>query len=113
MFISKLVLLAAAVAVALPETEAHGYLSEPVNRGSAWRKGFRTPVNYNDNENFCGGLGVGAKLLQKKKNSFKKLRFCLFIRHLRDSVGNVASAVITMPSQGHEPTRTAASTARE
>ncbi|OXU29072.1 hypothetical protein TSAR_011178 [Trichomalopsis sarcophagae] len=40
------------------EIDAHGRLMEPVNRGSAWRKGFKTPKNYDDNANFCGGFGV-------------------------------------------------------
>ncbi|XP_015518735.1 uncharacterized protein LOC107223546 [Neodiprion lecontei] len=33
----------------------HGMLVDPVNRSSMWRKGYSTPINYNDNENFCGG----------------------------------------------------------
>ncbi|CAL1678311.1 unnamed protein product [Lasius platythorax] len=36
----------------------HGMLMEPVNRGSAWRKGFKTPINYDDDGNYCGGLFV-------------------------------------------------------
>ncbi|XP_045606928.2 uncharacterized protein [Procambarus clarkii] len=38
--------------------EGHGRLMEPVSRSSAWRKGFDTPINYNDNELFCGGFKV-------------------------------------------------------
>lgn len=34
----------------------HGRLIEPPSRSSAWRYGFKTPANYNDNELFCGGL---------------------------------------------------------
>ncbi|XP_034936365.1 uncharacterized protein [Chelonus insularis] len=41
--------------VNLSEIFGHGMLMDPVNRGSAWRKGFNTPVNYNDNGNYCGG----------------------------------------------------------
>ena len=36
----------------------HGRLWDPVARASAWRKGFHTPTNYNDNELFCGGFAV-------------------------------------------------------
>lgn len=36
----------------------HGMLMDPVNRGSAWRKGFKTPTNYDDNGNYCGGYTV-------------------------------------------------------
>ena len=33
----------------------HGRLMEPPARNSMWRFGFVNPVNYNDNELFCGG----------------------------------------------------------
>ncbi|KAF7991781.1 hypothetical protein HCN44_010582 [Aphidius gifuensis] len=36
----------------------HGMLMDPVNRGSAWRLGFNTPVNYDDNANYCGGANI-------------------------------------------------------
>ena len=42
------------------EIDAHGMVMEPVNRGSAWRKGFKTPVNYDDNQNYCGGFAVSV-----------------------------------------------------
>ena len=38
--------------------QGHGRLWTPVNRSSAWRKGWDTPQNYNDLELFCGGFGV-------------------------------------------------------
>ncbi|KAK0078728.1 hypothetical protein PV325_002155 [Microctonus aethiopoides] len=41
-------------------------LMDPVNRGSAWRKGFNTPTNYDDNGNYCGGYTV-----QHSKNGGK------------------------------------------
>ncbi|KAK0095715.1 hypothetical protein PV326_007588 [Microctonus aethiopoides] len=41
-------------------------LMDPVNRGSAWRKGFNTPTNYDDNGNYCGGHTV-----QHSKNGGK------------------------------------------
>ncbi|KAK3088847.1 hypothetical protein FSP39_024552 [Pinctada imbricata] len=39
----------------VPGSYQHGYLQFPAQRGSLWREGFATPVNYNDNALFCGG----------------------------------------------------------
>lgn len=36
----------------------HGYLWNPVNRGSRWRTNSSAPHNYNDNGMWCGGYGV-------------------------------------------------------
>lgn len=36
--------------------KGHGRLYEPPSRASAWRFGFNTPKDYNDNEGFCGGF---------------------------------------------------------
>ncbi|KAK2587999.1 hypothetical protein KPH14_004075 [Odynerus spinipes] len=36
----------------------HGRLMDPPARNSMWRFGFSNPVNYNDNELFCGGFAV-------------------------------------------------------
>ena len=33
----------------------HGYMVEPAGRNSAWRFGFDTPVNYDDDGIDCGG----------------------------------------------------------
>jgi len=44
-------------------THQHGHLMEPVNRSSMWRMGYNTPVNWNDNELFCGGFEVSLKRL--------------------------------------------------
>ncbi|GFO23683.1 hypothetical protein PoB_005018800 [Plakobranchus ocellatus] len=38
--------------------KGHGRLLEPPSRGSMWRLGYPAPVNYNDNQLFCGGVGV-------------------------------------------------------
>jgi len=38
------------------EVEGHGYMSEPAGRASAWRYGFKTPPDYNDNQCYCGGF---------------------------------------------------------
>lgn len=39
-----------------PETLGHGRLMEPPARNCMWRFGFLNPINYNDNEIFCGGV---------------------------------------------------------
>lgn len=38
--------------------QGHGRMLEPPMRSSAWRYGFPTPKNYNDNELNCGGFPV-------------------------------------------------------
>ncbi|KAH3809985.1 putative protein TPRXL [Dreissena polymorpha] len=35
-----------------------GCCGTPPQRSSAWRFGYKVPINYNDNEQFCGGAGV-------------------------------------------------------
>ncbi|XP_041374514.1 uncharacterized protein LOC121387457 [Gigantopelta aegis] len=35
--------------------DGHGRLLEPPSRASMWRFGYNTPINYNDNQMFCGG----------------------------------------------------------
>lgn len=37
---------------------SHGRLEIPAARNAAWRFGFNTPINYNDNELNCGGAGM-------------------------------------------------------
>ena len=34
----------------------HARFTEPPSRSTAWRYGFNTPADYNDNEGFCGGF---------------------------------------------------------
>lgn len=36
--------------------KGHGSLIEPPSRSSAWRFGFKTPINYDDMSLNCGGL---------------------------------------------------------
>lgn len=36
----------------------HGRLMDPPSRNAMWRYGYPNPVNYNDNELFCGGYAV-------------------------------------------------------
>ncbi|KAK0058915.1 solute carrier family 25 (mitochondrial carrier protein) member 16 [Biomphalaria pfeifferi] len=38
--------------------EGHGRLIEPPSRATMWRQGYPTPENYDDNQLFCGGVGV-------------------------------------------------------
>lgn len=40
--------------------DGHGRLMDPPARNSMWRLGFNNPVNYNDNELYCGGRMVGT-----------------------------------------------------
>jgi len=49
----------------IASVHGHGRLMEPPSRASAWRFGFKTPANYNDNELFCGGFGHQQKLGMK------------------------------------------------
>ena len=42
------------------EVKGHGRLIEPPSRASMWRYGFDTPIDYNDNQLFCGGAGVST-----------------------------------------------------
>ena len=44
----------------------------PAARNSMWRFGFGTPINYSDNEVFCGGVG-SKYLLVKVSNSLQML----------------------------------------
>jgi hypothetical protein len=38
------------------ESSQHGYLQEPAARNCAWRFGFKTPENFDDNGLNCGGF---------------------------------------------------------
>ena len=49
----------------------HGRLMEPPARNSMWRFGYGTPINYSDNEVFCGG--VGSKYFSKLDIKIKKI----------------------------------------
>jgi hypothetical protein len=44
--------------VIIVRVNGHGRLLDPPQRSSMWRFGFKNPVNYNDNELFCGGYRV-------------------------------------------------------
>jgi hypothetical protein len=51
---------------------AHGRLMDPPARNSMWRFGFANPINYNDNELFCGGFKVQVSILP----TFSNTEFC-------------------------------------
>merc|ERR1719483_244395 len=40
------------------EVRGHGMLTDPPARNAMWRYGYSNPVNYNDNELYCGGFSV-------------------------------------------------------
>lgn len=44
------------VAALVGYAAGHGRLEDPPSRATAWRYGFKTPPNYQDNELFCGGF---------------------------------------------------------
>lgn len=73
---AKLLLVCALTIFYLKETCGHGMLMEPVNRGSAWRKGFNTPRNYDDDGNYCGGLFVSLSLSAPDKKIQNNLKNC-------------------------------------
>jgi hypothetical protein len=42
-------------------SQEHGMLMDPVNRSSMWRKGYKTPPNYDDDGLYCGEVMVSQK----------------------------------------------------
>lgn len=62
MAFTKLFVLTLVIAVNLQEISGHGMMWDPINRSSAWRKGFPIEPNFTDNEHFCGGFGVCRRL---------------------------------------------------
>lgn len=54
----KLYLITVIIIVNVTVILGHGMLMDPVNRGSAWRKGYNTPTNWDDDGNYCGGYTV-------------------------------------------------------
>lgn len=36
----------------------HGMMLDPPNRSSLWRFNFSAPINYDDDQNYCGGMTV-------------------------------------------------------
>ncbi|XP_043065760.1 uncharacterized protein [Drosophila bipectinata] len=62
--ITRMMLLAVLAAFLATEVQGHGRLMDPPARNAMWRFGYPNPVNYNDNELFCGGYAI-----QWEKNS--------------------------------------------
>jgi hypothetical protein len=56
--ISRNVLRIAVVFILFRKSSQHGYLQEPPARNCAWRYGFNTPPNYDDNGLNCGGFAT-------------------------------------------------------
>lgn len=53
------------------DVEPHGMMMDPVNRSSAWRKGFHNPINYDDNANYCGGRTVRKSIFIWLQDKYK------------------------------------------
>lgn len=62
--------------VALTLVSGHGRLMNPPARNAMWRFGYPNPVNYNDNELYCGGY---AGKIQLKHNIIFRLIKYIFI----------------------------------
>ncbi|XP_071141174.1 uncharacterized protein [Mytilus edulis] len=43
------------IIIGIHKTHQHGYLADPPQRSSIWRENPDAPVNYNDNQLYCGG----------------------------------------------------------
>lgn len=64
MFDIKLIFAVILVALNVGEIFGHGYMIDPPSRSSAWRRGFNTSINYDDNGVYCGGYGVSNKIIK-------------------------------------------------
>lgn len=58
--VKLLLLLIGFVAITVVEIVGHGMMLEPINRSSIWRRNASFPINYQDNQNFCGGFYVST-----------------------------------------------------
>ena len=56
--IKMLSLLVVLIALSVERVIGHGRMIKPPQRSSAWRFGFDNPTNYDDEQLWCGGLGV-------------------------------------------------------
>lgn len=56
-----ILLLQTIVLIVLDQVNGHGRMIDPPGRSTAWRYGFPTPKNYDDNQLFCGGFQVSLK----------------------------------------------------
>ncbi|GAB1605791.1 uncharacterized protein LOC115222289 [Argonauta hians] len=64
--VSVVVLVLSIICALIPQAVCHGRLMDPPARNSMWRFGFPNPINYNDNELYCGG-----KMVQWARNKGK------------------------------------------
>lgn len=78
----------------------HGMLLEPVGRASRWRYDSSAPANYNDNEVWCGGLGVSFYYLCEVCFDFNSTS-CLYRLNIIHMVDGVVSVVITLVWEPH------------
>lgn len=53
------------------DAAGHGMLVDPPNRSSLWRFDASFPVNWDDNQNYCGGFNVST---EKCKNIEKNMK---------------------------------------
>ncbi|KAF2895498.1 hypothetical protein ILUMI_10677, partial [Ignelater luminosus] len=58
MSLRKFVFAILASAIVFEGVSGHGMMLDPPNRSSLWRYDPTAPINYNDNEVFCGGFGT-------------------------------------------------------
>jgi hypothetical protein len=49
----------------------HGMMLEPPNRSSLWRFDPTAPPNYDDNQNFCGGVAVSTYSFLKSSSNLQ------------------------------------------
>ena len=52
------IVLSIFLAVLAHHVSGHARVLHPPSRSSMWRFGFDNPIDYNDNEGFCGGIKV-------------------------------------------------------
>lgn len=65
------------IAVNYPSAvNGHGRLMDPPARNAMWRFGFPNPVNYNDNELFCGGYAGMLYIITDEERIQKILPYC-------------------------------------
>lgn len=58
----------------------HGRLMDPPARNAMWRFGFPNPVNYNDNELFCGGYAGSIFFVLNQQQFFINNKFIFEIK---------------------------------
>jgi len=75
--------------------DGHGRLMNPPSRNAMWRFGWPNPINYNDNEVFCGGFGGKQSCLlffscTRRVSAIREKR--RQVRRLRRFLGSAGSA---------------------